>query len=76
MEDGRKSIPVDIYYYLSPVAIAYWIMSDGARYGKGMVPGGRYGDRVTYRYVQMDPRQVLEVVRLVLSCSYPRQDMR
>lgn len=39
MVDGRKSIPVDIYNYLSPVAIAYWIMSDGARNGRGSMYG-------------------------------------
>lgn len=52
MEHGRKSIPVDIYYYLSPVALAYWIMSDGARYGKGMV-------------LCTDGFTVVEVVRLM-----------
>lgn len=57
MEDGRKSIPVDIYNYLSPVALAYWKMSDGTRSGKGMV-------------LCTDGFTVIEVVRLMNALIY------
>lgn len=35
--DGVKCISEEIFHYLSPQALAYWIMCDGAHYGGGLV---------------------------------------
>lgn len=32
----NKIIPLDIFHYLTPVALAHWIMGDGAKYGNGL----------------------------------------
>jgi hypothetical protein len=31
---NKKIIPLDIFHYLTPVALAHWIMGDGTRYSK------------------------------------------
>lgn len=48
-------------YYLSPVALAYWIMSDGARYGRWYPEGGMVTESPTAMY----GFTVVEVVRLM-----------
>lgn len=35
--DGRKGISPDLFHYLSPQALAYWIMGDGAYSSGGLV---------------------------------------
>ena len=35
--NGVKCIQEELFHYLSPQAIAYWIMCDGAHYGGGLV---------------------------------------
>jgi hypothetical protein len=35
--DGVKCISKELFHCLSPQALAYWIMCDGARYGSGLV---------------------------------------
>lgn len=35
--NGKKIISPDLFHYLSPVALAYWIMGDGARKQKGLL---------------------------------------
>jgi hypothetical protein len=35
--NGVKCIHEDLFHYLSPQALAYWIMCDGAHYGGGLV---------------------------------------
>lgn len=35
--DGIKGIPVNIYHYLTPVALAHWIMGDGTWVGCGVI---------------------------------------
>lgn len=34
--NGRKSITHDLFHYLNPAALAFWIMSDGARTQNGL----------------------------------------
>jgi hypothetical protein len=35
--NGKKIVPNDIYNELTPVALAHWIMCDGAVSGKGLI---------------------------------------
>lgn len=35
--DGVKCISPELFHYLSPQALAYWIMCDGGHYGGGLV---------------------------------------
>lgn len=35
--NGKKIISPDLFHFLSPVALAYWIMGDGARKQKGLL---------------------------------------
>ena len=35
--NGRKVISPELYHYLNPTALAYWIMSDGAFKGGGLI---------------------------------------
>jgi len=35
--DGRKSISPELFHYLSPQALAFWIMSDGAYSSGGLI---------------------------------------
>lgn len=35
-EDGKKIIPIDIEKYLTPKALAFWIMSDGYKYNRSV----------------------------------------
>ena len=36
IEDGKKTIREELFFYLSPVALAYWIMSDGVSQQYGL----------------------------------------
>jgi ubiquinol-cytochrome c reductase cytochrome b subunit len=35
-KDGRKVLPICIHEYLTPLALAIWIMDDGSKVGKGL----------------------------------------
>jgi LAGLIDADG DNA endonuclease family. len=37
IENGKKRVPVDIYNELTPIALAHWIMCDGAFHSKGLI---------------------------------------
>nr|YP_009486067.1 hypothetical protein [Cantharellus lutescens]AWA82191.1 hypothetical protein [Cantharellus lutescens] len=34
---GKKTISHDLFHYITPVALAFWIMSDGSRKAKGLL---------------------------------------
>jgi hypothetical protein len=39
IKNGKKRVPVDIYNELTPIALAHWIMCDGAFQSKGLIFG-------------------------------------
>jgi len=54
IEDGKKIIREELYFYLSPIALAYWIMYDGYSVSQ------QYG-----LLICTDNFSVLDVVRLI-----------
>jgi len=52
IKDGKKIIKEDLFFYLSPIALAYWIMSDGVSTKYGLT-------------ICTDNYFVTEVVRLI-----------